>query len=860
LASAFDQHCGIVLLQSCEVRQKLAHQVNSVLGGDAYHLAKLIPNLANILGLERSFINHDEDCINAQKRLQYLLCRFVEVLSSTFAAPMTLFLDDLQWADPASIAAVNQLLLTFGPASPNTRFFFLGCYREGENSCNSLWRAMCNSNLFNGRSTNIKLDCMGEDTLNTMVSETLRLSRRLTRPLSSIIHHKTKGNPLFVSRLMLSLSKDGLLRPCLSRGRWEWDKEKILHQKLPDDVAKFLTHSIGKLSEDVKSSLSILSCFGASLITVFVNTLERALDRNLVDSLDVAVAEGLLEKKDDEYCFSHDRIQEAAYNMMNSLDRCEFHFTYGMALAPLTTGEEDFDSLVLFIAATQFNLAGPEAVQDESHNVIVVNLNLRAGKKAMEMSDFEAAYSYFDYGISFLRKNHWKEHYALSLELFNLATKCALTNGDIVSLQLLSQQVMTKAQSFEDTLYVRYFNMCSLAYSSKLPESMEMGLDILPKLGIELRGGNSGGMEACVQETKDLLSAYTDDAILNTRRMTDPIMIAAMKFLGKLVGGLTQIMAKNVPYVTQRIIQLSLDHGMSPVSPIGFVHFGSYMAKLGDINGGYNYVKLAHSLLDKVGSRESAGEVICFGTQVRAYVEPLQAALEYHNEGYTAAMASGDVTLAAANSMFSCANSFFAGVNLQTMRAKYAEAIKFLEERQMVIFILITQYQQHSMLKLIGTDEEQKYVSSEEQIILATNNSVRTAYFYQKAFISFMFRSYDDTKENVEKCFACISNTRANLVLAHAYHAFYIGLISFWLARKSTAEQQWYEMGEKSKLALKRWTESSQWTFENKWYLLEAEESFCNNDFEAAKTYYGKAVSSAKNHKVRGCEKTRCFR
>jgi hypothetical protein len=33
--------------------------------------------------------------------------------------------------------------------------------------------------------------------------------------------------------------------------------------------------------------------------------------------------------------------------------------------------------------------------------------------------------------------------------------------------------------------------------------------------------------------------------------------------------------------------------------------------------------------------------------------------------------------------------------------------------------------------------------------------------------------------------------------------------------------------------------------------LLEAEESYCKNDFEAAKTYYEKAVSSAKDHKVR---------
>ena len=176
-----------------------------------------------------------------------------------------------------------------------------------------------------------------------------------------------------------------------------------------------------------------------------------------------------------------------------------------MALAPSAAGEGDFDSLVLFTAATQLNLAGPEAIQDESQNAIVANLNLRAGKKAMEMSDFEAAYSYFDYGISFLRKNHWKEHYALSLELFNLAAKCALTNGDAVRFTLLSQQVSRKAQSFEDKLNVMYLATCSLASSSKLPDAIKKGLAVLSRLGIELRGCGSS-VEACVRETKDLLS------------------------------------------------------------------------------------------------------------------------------------------------------------------------------------------------------------------------------------------------------------------------------------------------------------------------------------------------------------------
>jgi len=502
---------------------------------------------------------------------------------------------------------------------------------------------------------------------------------------------------------LLSLSKEGLLRPSLIRRRWEWDKEKIQCQKLPDDVVTLLTDSIRVLPEEVKLSLRILSCFGASAESAFISTVD--LETNMIDKLDIAVSEGLLDKIDDQYRFSHDRIQEATYNMMEVQVRRTIHFNYGMALAPLASGEDDGSNLSLLTAANQLNLAGPQAVQDRSQIVIVATLNLRAGKKAMEMSDFRAAYSYFDYGISFLWKNHWDEHYDLSLELFDLAAKCALVNGDLISLNVLSEQVLKKAHSLEDKLNVTYFVTCSLAYSSRLPESIEKGLDILSKLGIELRGHESRGIEACVQETKALLSAYTDDEILNTRRMTDRTMIMAMKFLGKLELGMTQIMPKTAPYVAQQIIQLSLDHGMSPVSPIGFVHFGSHMAKLGDISGGYHYVKLAISLLDKVGSRESAGEVICIGTQVRLYVEPVQAALHYYDEGYAAAMASGDIIQAAANLIFGCASSSFAGVNLQTEREKYAEAIKFMKERNMVIFTVQIQHVQHSIFKLIGTDE-----------------------------------------------------------------------------------------------------------------------------------------------------------
>eukprot|EP00984_Skeletonema_dohrnii_P017276 scaffold7833_cov101-Skeletonema_dohrnii-CCMP3373.AAC.1 len=513
-----------------------------------------------------------------------------------------------------------------------------------------------------------------------------------------------------------------------------------------------------------------------------------------------------------------------------------------MALASFSTPESDDN--ILLAAVNQINLGGPSAIHDTSKSFTIATVNLRAGQKAMAMSDFGAAYSYFNHGISFLQEGHWQEHYDLSLRLFELAAKCALAIGDIASMKLHSEQVVKEARSFEDALNVMYFSTCALAYSSRLPDSIQKSIEILTKLGIDLQESRS--TEACVQETIKLLTTRTVEEILNTRQMTEPTMIIALKFLAKLEFGMTQIKPRLVPFVTQKIIELSLAKGMSPMSPIGFVYFGAFISKRGDISSGYRYVKLALSLLDKVG-RESAGEVICIATQIKIFVEPIQAALEHHNDGYAASMVAGDVFNALLNTLLKISCMYVAGVKLQTMREEYDKFERLAKENNHSIFLVQIKQVQSDVLRLIGSDEE--VTIPEHEKLIASNNSVLKTFCFRKAYISFMFRSYNDAKEYVSKYFDCCENAWANLMVTHVHHALFTGLISFWVARKSRDAQFWFARGNESKLTLKRWAESSPWTFENKWYLLEAEESFSHNDYEVAKLFYKQAISSAKLHK-----------
>ena len=140
---------------------------------------------------------------------------------------------------------------------------------------------------------------------------------------SQVIQGQTK-NPSYLPNapFQRKVSAKGLLRPSLSQQRWVWDKEKIEERELPEDVVEFLTASLNRLPSKVLSALCTLSCFGSSSDRSLVQ-LENELELNLSEALDHAVKEGLINKKNENYYFVDDRVQEATYSLMKPDERCK---------------------------------------------------------------------------------------------------------------------------------------------------------------------------------------------------------------------------------------------------------------------------------------------------------------------------------------------------------------------------------------------------------------------------------------------------------------------------------------------------------------------------------------------------------
>ncbi|KAL7475270.1 hypothetical protein ACHAW6_001191, partial [Cyclotella cf. meneghiniana] len=504
---------------------------------------------------------------------------------------------------------------------------------------------------------------------------------------------------------------------------------------------------------------------------------------------------------------------------------------------------------LLFTAITQVNLGGPGAVQDPKQYSLIASYNLIAGKKAMEMSDFSSAFSFFDHGMTFLRKIHWRDHYDLSLDLFNLAAKCALAIKNLKSLTIICDEVLRNARTFEDTLYTAFIAMSALTHSM-ISESMAHGISILSQLGVDIpRSFSKHDALSLIVQTQSMLSYISDETLFNYRLMTDFRKLTAMKFLAKLEHSIQQVEPALQPLVTTQMVKLTIDHGLSPMSAIGIAYFGGMVAELGDIRGGYRFIRLAKGLVDKIRNSEIAGEVLWLSTEILSFIEPLQTVNEYRIQGEAMAMAAGDIHWACMNKASYCVGLFWCGVKLSVVKEEFTCNGRFIEERNHLTALYYLRTVERTVIALIG--EGNKVMSDDEltRNVIENKNPYQLAIIYfQKMLLSLLINDYNEMKKSTEN-FIEFQVPSWVLLSIHAGHFFIVSLSSFRIYRE-THDPLWAKRGKQYKERVIAWKEQgSLWNFESKSFLLEAEDYYSSGDFKSAEVSYDKAISSASQHK-----------
>jgi len=166
--------------------------------------------------------------------------------------------------------------------------------------------------------TVLELKDLRPDIVNRLLSEALHLSPRITRPLASVLHHKTRGNPLFLNRLVQSLKEQGDIYVDVRRPRWSWDLDKIMDMDLSEDVLPLLIKEMQSLPADLKLGLEVASCWGSSVKYSVLDIVSRELHVDLIDILKHVSKRSFMTNVIDAalFRFTHDRIEQAAYALM----------------------------------------------------------------------------------------------------------------------------------------------------------------------------------------------------------------------------------------------------------------------------------------------------------------------------------------------------------------------------------------------------------------------------------------------------------------------------------------------------------------------------------------------------------------
>lgn len=176
--------------------------------------------------------------------------------------------------------------------------------------------------------------------------------------------------------------------------------------------------------------------------------------------------------------------------MIPAQQQLENHMRFGLALCSQAMNGSEGDDELFFVAVNQINRAGPAVLSDMNQKMMVAALNLKAGKRSIEMSDFSAALALFQHGISFLDNSEsWASQYSLNLELYDAAVETACALNDAGSVRRLSAQVIANARCEDDKLSSLYAVVKSLRLAFKFVDSKKVAYTMLEQVsnGVEVR-------------------------------------------------------------------------------------------------------------------------------------------------------------------------------------------------------------------------------------------------------------------------------------------------------------------------------------------------------------------------------------
>jgi hypothetical protein len=388
------------------------------LGNIAQAMVDLVPDLGFVLGSVAPLPRLGSR--ETQARTALAVRRFIHVCA-TQEHPLLIFLDDLQWSDAAS----RELLEDIAAHETRAHLLIIGAYRANEvDADHPLTRCFENIARRDTPVQIISLQSLSCEATVAMLGEVLERPLDEVRGLAERIERKTGNAPLFVRQFVEHLHAQDLLRYRAGAG-WGWEDAAVDAAAIPDGAIALVAAKIDRLPPAPRAAIELASCVGDPFDVDGLCEVSSLAREMLEEGLYALADLGLISPGDSGFRFIHDRIREAACDLVSAERKERIHYEIAWRLLERIPPQER--PLRTFEIAEHLNES--LALLTEEQRLPTVRIELDAARLALAVGAPTTAARFLEAGRRLLREKDWSVDPTLAFDLLfasmDSATLCS---------------------------------------------------------------------------------------------------------------------------------------------------------------------------------------------------------------------------------------------------------------------------------------------------------------------------------------------------------------------------------------------------------------------------------------------------
>ena len=373
--------------------------LRDALGEDAADLTRLVPKIRSVLN------DVPEPAELEPEQQRRVLFNAVLDLFRRLSArqPVVLLLDDLHWADEATVGLLQHLV----PHLSDLALLGVGTYRDVELDVGKPFEKAMATLVRQKQAVRVPVRRLPE----TAVAELLTALGNSEPPASLVeaIFQETEGNPFFVGEVFHHLSEEGKLFD--ESGAWKPDLT-VDELDVPEGVRLVVGRRLERLSEATPTMLTSAAVVGRRFDLTLVEALGDVDSEAFLAAIEEAEAAQLIASerpgRETTYVFTHELVRATLLGALSLPRRQRSHARVADAIEAVYTSD-----LPRHASALARHLYEAGAAADETKTVRYLTL---AADQALETGGFEGALRNIERALPLVRDERHETRAALLLK------------------------------------------------------------------------------------------------------------------------------------------------------------------------------------------------------------------------------------------------------------------------------------------------------------------------------------------------------------------------------------------------------------------------------------------------------------